>query len=212
VDQFPDELSPSMRRRATIAMALANEPELLIADEPTSGLDLTVQAEILELLRRVQQRLGMALVLVCRDLAVAAEIAQEICVMYAGRIVERAPTELILESPQHPYTWALLRSATELRAATGEELGPNPGRPPSLIHRPSGCFLHPRCPYVRDEHRRVDPALQPMPGQDGHEVACLLEPQVRADIWRGLKAGPGPASDHSSSSTYCDSRASSWPR
>jgi peptide/nickel transport system ATP-binding protein len=181
VDQYPDELSPSMRQRALIAMALANEPELLIADEPTRRLDPTVQLEILELLRRVRKRLGMAIIMACRDLAVAAEIAGEICVMYGGRIVERGPTELILESPQHPYTWALL-----------EGLSPSPGRPPSLIHRPSGCLFHPRCPYVREEHRRVAPALQPVPGQSGHEVACLLESAARTAIWRELKAPPPP--------------------
>ncbi len=184
VDQYPDGLSPSMGQRAVIAMALANEPQLLVADDPTSGLDLTVQAEILELLKRVRVRLDMAIVFACRDLAVAAEIADEICVMYAGRIVERAPTELILESPQHPYTWALFKSAPQLGAPPGEDLTPNPGRPPSLIHRPSGCLFHPRCPYVRDEHRRVDPTLQPVPGQPGHEVACLLEPEVRTRIWQ----------------------------
>jgi ABC-type dipeptide/oligopeptide/nickel transport system ATPase component len=116
VDQLPDELSPSMRRRASIAIALANEPKLLVADEPTSGLDLTVQAEILELLGRVQQRLCMAIVLFSRDMSVAAELAEEICVMSAGEIVERAPTGRILDSPQHPYTSALLRASTWPRA------------------------------------------------------------------------------------------------
>lgn len=194
VDRYPDELSPSTRRRATIAMALANEPELLIADEPTSGLEMAVQAEILELLKLLQERLGMAIIMFCPDLAVAAEIANEACVMYAGRIVERGPTELILESPQHPYTWALLKSALQLEAWHGGGLAPNPGRPPSLIDRPSGCLFHPRCPYVRDEHRRMDPTLQPVPGQSGHEVACLLQPEVRTAIWRGLREGRDPSS------------------
>jgi peptide/nickel transport system ATP-binding protein len=194
VDQYPDELSRSLCQRAVIAMALANEPKLLIADAPTGGLDPTVQAEILELLRRVRERLGMAIIMACRDLAAAAEIAGEICVMYGGRIVERGPTELILASPQHPYTWALLGPTSH-----GEEHSPNPGRPPSLTHRPSGCLFHPRCPYVRDEHRRVDPALAPVPGQPGHEVACLLEPEARTAFWRELKtphprtATPWPA-------------------
>jgi peptide/nickel transport system ATP-binding protein len=184
VDQYPEELSPSMRQRAVIAVALANEPALLIADEPTGRLDPTVQAEILELLRRMRDRLGMAIIIACRDLAVAAEIASEICVMYAGRIVERGPTRLILESPQHPYTWALFQSVRGVGAAQPEELEPNPGRPPSLIDRPSGCLFHPRCPYVRDEHRRVDPSLQPVPGQTGHEVACLLDSEARTRIWQ----------------------------
>jgi peptide/nickel transport system ATP-binding protein len=193
VDQYPDELSLSIRRRATIALALANEPELLIADEPTSGLDLTVQAEILELLKRIQERLGMAIIMVCRDVALAAQLADQICVMYAGRIVERGPTDLILGSPQHPYTWSLLSSIPKRETLHGAEVEPNPGRPPSLIHRPPGCLFHPRCPFVRDEHRRVDPPLQPVPGQSGHEVACLLEPEVRSAIWHGLKAGEEPA-------------------
>jgi peptide/nickel transport system ATP-binding protein len=178
VDQYPDELSPSTRQRAMIGMALANEPELLIADEPTGRLDSTERAEILELLRRAHERLGTAIVIVCREPALAAEIAGEICVMYAGRIVERAPADLILESPQHPYTWALLSS-------TGP--APVPGSPPSPVDPPSGCLFHPRCPYVRDEHRRVVPALEPVPGQSGHEVACLLSPEERTAIWRGLR-------------------------
>ncbi len=193
VDQHPHEFSGGMRQRAMIAMALANEPKLLIADEPTTALDVTVQAQILALLDDLQRRLGMAIIIITHDLGVVAEIADEVAVMYAGRIVERASTEGIFSSPQHPYTWGLLKSIPRLDGARGEELVPIAGRPPSLIHRPSGCHFHPRCPYAFEEQRRTDPKLQPVPGEEGHEVACLLEPSVRARIWRGLGRGESPS-------------------
>jgi peptide/nickel transport system ATP-binding protein len=112
--------------------------------------------------------------------------------MYAGRIVERAPTERIFAAPQHPYTWGLLKSIPRLDTARGEELVPISGRPPSLINRPAGCHFHPRCPYVREAHRRIDPRLEAVPDEPGHEVACLLAPESRARIWRGLEAGQTP--------------------
>ncbi len=184
IDSYPHELSGGMRQRAMIAMALANEPKLLIADEPTTALDVTVQAQILTLLSRLQRELGMAIVLVTHDLGVVAEVAEEIAVMYAGRIVERGATEQIFAAPRHPYTWGLLRSIPTLERARGEELVPIEGRPPSLIHRPSGCHFHPRCPYAQPEHARTDPRLEPVPGEPGHEAACLLEPELRARLWR----------------------------
>jgi peptide/nickel transport system ATP-binding protein len=193
VDQYPHEFSGGMRQRAMIAMALANEPKLLIADEPTTALDVTVQAQILALLQDLQRRLGMAIIIITHDLGVVAETTDEIGVMYAGRIVEHASTERIFAAPQHPYTWGLLKSIPKLGSGRGDELVPIPGRPPSLIMRPSGCHFHPRCPYVREEHKRVDPPLQPVPGETDHEVACLLEPELRSRIWRGLQAGQTPA-------------------
>jgi peptide/nickel transport system ATP-binding protein len=192
VDQFPHEFSGGMRQRVMIAMALANEPKLLIADEPTTALDVTVQAQILALLQELQQRLGMAIIMITHDLGVVAEIADEVCVMYAGRIVERAPTEAIFHAPQHPYTWGLLKSIPRLDSPRGDELVPISGRPPSLINRPSGCYFHPRCPYVREEHTRVDPRLTPVSGQEEHQVACLLPATTRAQIWQGLQAGKTP--------------------
>jgi peptide/nickel transport system ATP-binding protein len=192
VDQFPHEFSGGMRQRVMIAMALANEPKLLIADEPTTALDVTVQAQILALLDDLQARLGMAIIVITHDLGVVAEITDHIAVMYAGRIVERAPTEAIFESPQHPYTWGLLKSIPRLDTPRGEELVPISGRPPSLIRRPSGCFFHPRCPYVRDAHKRVDPKLEPVTGDPGHSVACLLTTEVRSRIWHGLQEGEAP--------------------
>ncbi|MGI8572408.1 MAG: ABC transporter ATP-binding protein [Solirubrobacteraceae bacterium] len=193
VDQFPHEFSGGMRQRVMIAMALANDPKLLIADEPTTALDVTVQAQILALLGDLQQRLGMAIIIITHDLGVVAEIADEICVMYAGRIVEHAPTEKVFDSPQHPYTWGLLKSIPRLDTARSEELVPIAGRPPSLIQRPPGCHFHPRCPYVREPHKRIDPRLEPVPDDPGHEVACLLAPEVRRRIWRELRAGESPA-------------------
>jgi peptide/nickel transport system ATP-binding protein len=192
VDQYPHEFSGGMRQRAMIAMALANEPKLLIADEPTTALDVTVQAQILSLIADLQSRLGMAVIIITHDLGVVAEIADEIAVMYAGRIVERAPARQLFDAPEHPYTWGLLESIPRLEAARDRELVPITGRPPSLINRPGGCFFHPRCPYRLESHKRIDPRLEPVPSDATHKVACLLEPQVRGEIWRGLRAGTPP--------------------
>jgi oligopeptide/dipeptide ABC transporter ATP-binding protein len=148
-----------------------------------------VQAQILSLLQDLQRRLGMAIIVITHDLGVVAEIADDICVMYAGRIVERGTTEDIFHAPQHPYTWGLLRSIPRLDNPRGEELVPISGRPPSLINRPSGCHFHPRCPYVRDAHKRVDPKLDSVDGSSEHVVACLLESSVRSRIWDGIQTG-----------------------
>ena len=186
VDDYPHEYSGGMRQRAMIAMALANEPRVLIADEPTTALDVTVQAQILELLERLQGELGMAIVIVTHDLGVVAEIADEVAVMYAGRIVERAPTRPLFGEPEHPYTWGLLRSIPTLQHAREQELVPIPGAPPSLINRPAGCHFHPRCAYARAEHARIDPRLDELADDPGHQVACLLAPELRRRLWGQL--------------------------
>ncbi|MGA2319936.1 MAG: ABC transporter ATP-binding protein [Solirubrobacteraceae bacterium] len=195
VDEYPHEFSGGMRQRAMIAMALANEPKLLIADEPTTALDVTVQAQILALMERLQRELGMAIVIITHDLGVVAEIADDIAVMYAGRIVETASTKLVFSAPEHPYTWGLLKSIPTLGGGREEDLVPIPGSPPSLINPPSGCHFHPRCPYAQPEHARIDPALEPVPGDESHSVACLLDAEVRRRLWAELRAGrmPGEA-------------------
>jgi peptide/nickel transport system ATP-binding protein len=165
---------------------------VLIADEPTTALDVTVQAQILALLRRLRDELGMAMVLITHDLGVVGETADEVAVMYAGRIVEQAPTEELFAAPQHPYTWGLLRSMPRLDVAAGAELVPIPGRPPSPIHPPSGCRFHPRCPYVRERHRQVDPPLERLAGASQHRVACLLGEAERRSAWARLAAGASP--------------------
>src|SRR3954452_24612029 len=157
VDSYPHEFSGGMRQRAMIAMALANDPKLLIADEPPTALDVTVQAQILELILRLQHEMNTAVVMITHDLGVIAESADEVAVMYAGRIVERAPTSTIFNAPEHPYTWGLLGSIPRLDVPREAELVPIPGRPPSLINLPTGCSFHPRCPYVKPRHREVDP-------------------------------------------------------
>jgi peptide/nickel transport system ATP-binding protein len=192
VSDYPHEFSGGMRQRAMIAMALANQPKLLIADEPTTALDVTVQAQILALLERLQRELDMAIVIITHDLGVVAEVADDIAVMYAGRIVETASAKLIFSRPEHPYTWGLLQSIPALDRPRDEDLVPIPGTPPSLINRPSGCHFHPRCAYAQPDHSRIDPELRPVPAAPTHYVACLLESDVRRLLWEQLRAGRTP--------------------
>ncbi|MBI5106306.1 MAG: ABC transporter ATP-binding protein [Solirubrobacterales bacterium] len=193
VDGYPHEFSGGMRQRVMIAMALINDPKLLIADEPTTALDVTVQAQILELIQRLQRELDTAVVIITHDLGVVAEVTDEIAVMYAGRIVEHAKADTIFASPQHPYTWGLLKSIPRLDTPRDEELVPISGRPPSLILKPPGCSFHPRCPYVREAHKKVDPVLEPTGGADpSHKVACLLPSETRRALWSALQSGETP--------------------
>jgi peptide/nickel transport system ATP-binding protein len=191
-DNYPHEFSGGMRQRAMIAMALINEPRLLIADEPTTALDVTVQAQILDLIARLQNELDMAVILITHDLGVVAEVTDTIAVMYAGRIVEVADKRDIFRAPEHPYTWGLLQSIPRLNRPRDEPLVPIPGRPPSLITLPTGCNFHTRCPYVRPRHREVDPMLEPVPDDAGHKVACLLTADTRRRLWHELAAGKQP--------------------
>jgi len=191
ISSYPHEFSGGMRQRVMIAMALINDPKLIIADEPTTALDVTVQAQILELLSRLRDETGTAIVIITHDLGVVAQMADDIAVMYAGQIVEQASAQKIFYNPEHPYTWGLLKSIPRLNAPRGEELVPISGRPPSLINRPSGCHFHPRCEYVRESHKRIDPELVPTDDPD-HVVRCLLPAETRRELWAKLAAGATP--------------------
>jgi peptide/nickel transport system ATP-binding protein len=195
VDGYPHEFSGGMRQRVMIAMALINDPKLLIADEPTTALDVTVQAQILELIQKLQSELDTAVVMITHDLGVVAEVTEEIAVMYAGRMVEYGRADTIFAAPEHPYTWGLLKSIPRLDTPRDQELVPIYGRPPSLINKPSGCSFHPRCPYVREAHKKVDPGLEPTGGVDSsHKVACLLPSETRRSLWAALRSGETPES------------------
>ena len=173
VNDYPHQFSGGMRQRAMIAMALSLSPKMIIADEPTTALDATVQAQILELLLRLQGEFGTALIMITHDLGVVADIADDVMVMYAGRAAEKAAKRDVFYAPHHPYTKGLLESIPST-AASGGRLKPIPGSPPSLIHLPSGCKFHPRCGYVLDRCLTEEPALRPV-GQDGyHSSACWL--------------------------------------
>ena len=192
-DAYPHEFSGGMRQRAMIAMALANDPKLLIADEPTTALDVTVQAQILELIERLQSEFDTAVVVITHDLGVVAEMADEIAVMYAGRIVEKADTDTIFAAPEHPYTWGLLSSIPRLDSPRGEELVPIAGRPPSLINLPGGCSFHPRCPYVREAHKTDRPEARAgaRAARATRSRACST-PETRRKLWSELQQGIKP--------------------
>jgi peptide/nickel transport system ATP-binding protein len=185
MDSYPHELSGGMRQRVMIAMALVLDPDVLIADEPTTALDVTVQAQILDVIRRLQEERGTAVALITHDLGVVAETADKLAVMYAGRVVERGPLATVLDTPEHPYTWGLLQSIPRLDASP-ERLQPIAGAPPSLIHVPSGCPFHPRCPYAFALCPDILPPL--VLSQPGHDVACHLPPAKRQSIGRELRA------------------------
>ena len=168
---YPHELSGGMRQRVMIAIALSCGPKLLIADEPTTALDVTTQAQILELLRDLQQRLDMSVLLITHDLGVVAEFADEVLVMYAGRIVERSPVMALFDRPGHPYTEGLLRSMPPLEDEDPEILPAIEGNVASPFALPTGCAFHPRCPYAWEDCTRILPPFAPV--GDGHEAACL---------------------------------------
>ena len=172
-DEYPHQMSGGMRQRVMIAMALACEPDLLIADEPTTALDVTVQAQILDLLRDLQQQTGMAIILITHDLGVVAEMADEVAVMYAGRVVERATAKAIFDDPQHPYTLGLLGSIPKLDEDNDRLLAIEGAVPPPFA-LPSGCRFHPRCVFADAACGQTDPALRRV--GEAHEVACIRAP------------------------------------
>jgi oligopeptide/dipeptide ABC transporter ATP-binding protein len=170
VDEYPHELSGGMRQRVMIAMALACKPQMLIADEPTTALDVTIQAQILALMNSLQADLGMSILLITHDLGVVAETCDDVAVMYAGKIVERATTRQLFASPQHPYTQGLMESIPKL-GNKKVRLKSIPGLVPSLGNLPQGCRFQTRCPHASDECRGAEPLLRTV--GDGHEVACI---------------------------------------
>ncbi|HUR03421.1 MAG TPA: ABC transporter ATP-binding protein [Nonomuraea sp.] len=184
VDSYPHEFSGGMRQRAMIAMALSCDPELLIADEPTTALDVTVQAQILDLMRDLQREFNSALIIITHDLGVVAELSNDILVMYAGKCIEYGSAEDIFYRPEHPYTWGLLSSMPRLDREPTERLLPVKGTPPSLINVPSGCAFHPRCPYsdqTDGQSKAEVPALAPT--DPGHLVRCHLSRTQRRTLW-----------------------------
>ncbi len=168
---YPHELSGGMQQRVMIAMAVACRPQLLIADEPTTALDVTIQVQIIELLHRLKDELHLAVLLITHDLSVAERTADRIAVMYAGRLVEQAPTASLLAQPAHPYTRGLLACLPALDRAIGHQPQPIPGQPPRLDARPAGCLFHPRCSIVEARCRNAEPALTSLSAT--RQVRCL---------------------------------------
>jgi peptide/nickel transport system ATP-binding protein len=179
IDDYPHQFSGGMRQRVMIAMALVNNPDLLIADEPTTALDVTTQAQILSLMKRLQDEFGSAIIMITHDLGVVAEIADEVVVMYAGRIQEEGDVRATFHRPNHPYTWGLLGSLPRLHQDV-ERLVQIAGQPPSLLFPPSGCRFHPRCPYVMPICKETEPELVTVPGEDAdHRTRCHLDQETK---------------------------------
>ncbi len=198
IDGYPHEFSGGMRQRAMIAMALVNDPDLLIADEPTTALDVTVQAQILDLIEDLQRDFNAAVILITHDLGVVSQIADDVLVMYAGRVAEYGSAEQVLRQAQHPYTWGLLASVPSLHGDADEDLKPIKGNPPSLINVPPGCAFHPRCRYAMLNGGPCDievPQLLPLLAthEPGHTVACHLPERQRKSIYEQDIAAVGVA-------------------
>ena len=179
---YPFEFSGGMRQRAMIAMALALEPAILIADEPSTALDVTIQAQILELLKELNEERGLSVILITHDLGVVAEIADRVLVMYAGQIVEQGTLDEIFYDPQHPYAWGLMGSLTRLDQERPERLPQIQGAPPSLIAPPAGCRFRPRCPHAFDKCSEPPPLEQRLPTAKGHLDRCWLEPSQKKQL------------------------------
>lgn len=176
IDEFPHQLSGGMRQRVMIAMALSCNPSLLMADEPTTALDVTIQAQILELIKELQEQLGMSVLLITHDLGVVAEQADEVAVMYAGKIVERAKPEIIFSRPSHPYTIGLMNSVPGVTDKTKKRLEAIPGIVPNPLHWPSGCRFRDRCSLADESCGLTQPSLIEI--EPGHWVSCLKVPET----------------------------------
>jgi oligopeptide/dipeptide ABC transporter ATP-binding protein len=170
IDEYPHQMSGGMRQRIMIAMALACNPKLLIADEPTTALDVTIQAQILDLMRDLQKEFGMSIMIITHDLGVVAELADYVAVMYASKVVEYASVKELFSHPLHPYTLGLFRSRPSLGSKKTEKLSVIPGTVPNPLRFPEGCKFHPRCPSVVEKCRSVEPLLREL--RPGHWVAC----------------------------------------
>jgi peptide/nickel transport system ATP-binding protein len=183
LDDYPHQFSGGMRQRAMIAMALALNPVLLVADEPTTALDVTVQAQIIDLMQRLQSEFGTAIIMITHDLGVVADIANDVMVMYAGKPVEFADRRTVYYQPHHPYTKGLIESIPTTVGGR-ERLKPIQGQPPSVINLPTGCSFHPRCPYVMDRCLTDVPPLRDVAGSESHRSACWLSVE---EIGRGAE-------------------------
>jgi len=188
IADYPHQFSGGMRQRVMIAMALVNNPDLLIADEPTTALDVTTQAQILSLMTTLQKEFGSAIMIITHDLGVVAEVADDVVVMYAAEVVERAPVDAVFKRPHMPYTWGLLGSLPRLDTDT-ERLVQIKGQPPSLLNPPAGCRFHPRCPYVMDICRVENPPLRPVSDDPDHLQACHLDEETKDREAQKLIAG-----------------------
>jgi peptide/nickel transport system ATP-binding protein len=182
VDDYPHQFSGGMRQRAMIAMALVNNPELLIADEPTTALDVTVQAQILDLIRDLQEEFGSAVIIITHDLGVVAELADDILVMYGGKAAESGTGVELFTAPEHPYTWGLLGSMPRMDRDVRDRLLPIQGSPPSLITLPPGCAFHPRCAYAERNGIPCRTVVPTLAEGDRHGVACHIPPPDRRRI------------------------------
>ena len=173
IDNYPHQFSGGMRQRVMIAMGLSCNPQLLIADEPTTALDVTIQAQIIDLVKRLQQELGMAVIWITHDLGVVAGMCRRVIIMYAGNIIEQAPVEEVYANPRHPYALGLLASIPRLDAVRKSRLSPIEGMPPDLIDMPDACPFNPRCQYVQDICRQKKPQLRSVGPE--HQIACWLD-------------------------------------
>ncbi len=182
IDEYPHQFSGGMRQRVMIAIALSCKPDILIADEPTTALDVTIQSQILELMKKLQREEGTAIIMITHDMGVIANVCDRVNVMYAGRVVEQADVRTLFAKPRHPYTMGLLNSIPRLDEAVGEMLTPIEGQPPNLAELPPGCAFAPRCPYCEPGCEQSRPTLKEVDGTSGHRSACFVDiPQKKPE-------------------------------